>query len=128
MTTYASVNDVTTLGRELTSEEQTKAKELLKTAAAVIRARATKCGKDFDALLEDNEDLQSIAKEVSVRAVLRALNASTTTEAASQITETAGGYSQSYSPLVPGGGLYIRKSEWEMLGLTGQLVRNIEVI
>lgn len=128
MTTYATVDDVITLGRTLTSEEMEKTDLLLTSVAAVIRKRAQKYGKDFDNLIQGDEDLQSIAKEVSVRAVLRALNASTTAEAASQITETAGPYSQSFTPLMPGGGVFIRKSEWEMLGLSGQLVKNLELI
>ena len=128
MTTYATVDDVIKLGRELTSDEMEKTSLLLESTAAIIRRRAKKYGKDFDALLEDDEDLKSIAKEVSVRAVLRALNASTTAEAASQITQTAGPYSQSFTPLMPGGGIFIRKSEWEMLELSGQLVTNVELI
>lgn len=128
MKTYATVDDVITLGRELTAEETEKAEPLLASAAAVIRKRAEKQGKDFDALLETDEDLQSIAKEVSVRAVLRALNASTTAEAATTITQTAGPYSQSFAPLAPGGGIFIRKSEWQMLGLSAQMVRSVELL
>ena len=128
MTTYATVDDVIRLGRALTSEEEEKASTLLESAAAVIRKRAEKYGKDFDEMLKDDEDLQSIAREVSVRVVLRVLNASTTMEAASQITETAGPYTQTFTPLIPGGGIFFRKSEWQMLGLAGQLVKNVELI
>jgi len=128
MTTYATVDDVIRLGRTLTSEEEGKASALLESAAAVIRKRAAKYGKDFDEMLKDDEDLQSIAREVSVRVVLRVLNASTTMEAASQITETAGPYTQTFTPLIPGGGIFFRKSEWQMLGLAGQLVKNVELL
>lgn len=131
---YATVDDVITLGRPITEAERSKTEALIATVSAYIRERAKLLGKDFDAMLKDeqsgetDEDLELLAKEVVVRAVLRALNASTTDEAATQITESAGGYSQTLSPLVPGGGVFIRKSEWKSLGLSRQYARNVELI
>ncbi|MGI6721067.1 MAG: Gp19/Gp15/Gp42 family protein [Anaerovoracaceae bacterium] len=49
-------------------------------------------------------------------------------EAVSQVSQTALGYSLSYSPLSPGGGLFVKRVELERLGLRRQRVRNLEII
>ena len=52
--------------------------------------------------------------------VARALNTSTTAEPISQMSQSALGYSVSGTYLVPGGGLFIKKSELARLGLRRQ--------
>lgn len=120
MKTYATIDDVRQLWREMTTEEMNKAGYLLKVISASLRSEAKKVGKDLDAMLEADEDLQIVAKSVTVDVVARALMTSTNSEPMTQVTESALGYSVTGTYLTPGGGLFIKKSELARLGLRRQ--------
>ena len=120
MKTYATIDDVRQLWREMTTEEMNKAGYLLKVVSASLRSEAKKVGKDLDAMLEADEDLQIVAKSVTVDVVARTLMTSTNSEPMTQVTESALGYSVTGTYLTPGGGLFIKKSELARLGLRRQ--------
>ena len=120
MKTYATIDDVRQLWREMTTEETNKAGYLLEVVAASLRSEAKKAGKDLDAMLEADEDLQIVAKSVTVDVVARTLMTSTNSEPMMQVTESALGYSVTGTYLTPGGGLFIKKSELARLGLRRQ--------
>lgn len=120
MKTYATIDDVRQLWREMTTEEMNKAGYLLKVVSASLRSEAKKVGKDLDAMLEADEDLQIVAKSVTVDVVARTLMTSTNSEPMMQVTESALGYSMTGTYLTPGGGLFIKKSELARLGLRRQ--------
>ena len=120
MKTYATIDDVRQLWREMTTEEMNKAGYLLKVVSASLRSEAKKVGKDLDAMLEADEDLQIVAKSVTVDVVARTLMTSTNSEPMTQVTESALGYSATGTYLSPGGGLFIKKSELARLGLRRQ--------
>ena len=120
MKTYATIDDVRQLWREMTTEETNKAGYLLKVVSASLRSEAKKVGKDLDAMLEADEDLQIVAKSVTVDVVARTLMTSTNSEPMMQVTESALGYSMTGTYLTPGGGLFIKKSELARLGLRRQ--------
>lgn len=120
MKTYATIDDVRQLWREMTAEEMNKAGYLLKVVSASLRSEAKKVGKDLDAMLEADEDLQIVAKSVTVDVVARTLMTSTNSEPMTQVTESALGYSVTGTYLSPGGGLFIKKSELARLGLRRQ--------
>lgn len=120
MKTYATIDDVRQLWREMTTEETDKAGYLLKVVSASLRSEAKKVGKDLDAMLEADEDLQIVAKSVTVDVVARTLMTSTNSEPMTQVTESALGYSVTGTYLSPGGGLFIKKSELARLGLRRQ--------
>ncbi len=120
MKTYATIDDVRQLWREMTTEEMNKAGYLLKVVSASLRSEAKKVGKDLDAMLEADEDLQIVAKSVTVDVVARTLMTSTNSEPMTQVTESALGYSVTGTYLSPGGGLFIKKSELARLGLRRQ--------
>lgn len=120
MRSYATVDDVRQLWREMTTEETTKAGYLLQVVSASIREEAKKVGKDFDEMVNDDEDLKVVARSVVVDVVARTLMTSTDQEPMTQVSESALGYSVSGSFLVPGGGLFIKKSELARLGLKKQ--------
>lgn len=120
MKTYATIDDVRQLWREMTTEETNKAGYLLKVVSASLRSEAKKVGKDLDAMLEADEDLQIVAKSVTVDVVARTLMTSTNSEPMTQVTESALGYSMTGTYLTPGGGLFIKKSELARLGLRRQ--------
>lgn len=120
MKTYATIDDVRQLWREMTTEETNKAGYLLEVVSASLRSEAKKVGKDLDAMLEADEDLLIVAKSVTVDVVARTLMTSTNSEPMMQVTESALGYSMTGTYLTPGGGLFIKKSELARLGLRRQ--------
>lgn len=120
MRTYATVDDVRQLWRDMTTEETNKAGYLLQVVSAGLREEAKKVGKDLDKMIEADEDLEIVAKSVTVDVVARTLMTSTNQEPMTQMTESALGYSVSGTFLTPGGGLFIKKSELARLGLKRQ--------
>ena len=69
----------------------------------------------------------SYVKSVVVDVVARTLMTSTDTEPMTQRSESALGYSVSGTYLVPGGGLFIKKSELARLGLKRQRIGVIDL-
>lgn len=124
---YATVDDLTQLWRTMTSDEQVRAEQLLPIVSASLRVEARKVGKDLDALIAADADLAEVAKSVTVDVVARTLMTSTDQEPMTQSTESAGGYSASGTFLVPGGGLFIKRSELDRLGLRRQRYGVIDV-
>lgn len=126
-TDYATVQDVAALWRPLTTDEATRAEALIPIVCDSLRYEADKVGKDLDQMVEDCQALASIAKSVTVDVVARTLMTSTDQEPATQFSESALGYSVSGTYLVPGGGLFIKKSELARLGLKRQRRRVIDL-
>ncbi len=124
---YASVNDVIALFRPLTPAEEERTEALIPIICASLRSEAKKVGKDLDKMIEEDIDLAEVAKSVTVDVVARTLNTSTTSEPMSQVTQSALGYSLSGTYLVPGGGLFIKKSELARLGLRRQRYGTVEL-
>lgn len=123
---YATIDDVVALFRLLTPEEQKRAAALLPIVSASLRVEARKVGKDLDCMVEQDVDLADVAKSVTVDVVARTLMTSTDQEPMTQMSQGAGGYTVSGSFLVPGGGLFIKKSELARLGLRRQRYGVIE--
>ena len=126
MTEYATVQDVQTLWRALSAAEQTRAAELIPVICSSLRAEAAKVHKDLDTMIADDPDMALVAKSVTVDVVARTLMTSTNQEPMTQFSEAALGYSQSGTFLVPGGGLFIKKSELARLGLRRQQIGVID--
>ena len=124
---FATLEDVSVLFRKLEESEYDKANQLLQVVSDSLRYEANKVGKDLDAMIESNPSLSSVAKSVTVDVVGRALMTSTNQEPATQFAQSALGYSVSGSFLVPGGGLFIKKSELARLGLRTQRVKLVEM-
>ena len=124
---YATISDLTILWRTMTTAEQTRATELLDTVSARLRVEANKVGKDLDALVEADVDLASVAKSVTCDIVARTMMTATDQEPMTQFAESAGGYSVSGTFLVPGGGLFIKKSELASLGIRRQQFGGLEL-
>lgn len=120
MSNFASVNDVNTLWRTLSKAEEERAETLLEVVSASLRNEARQVGKDLDMMIVKNPDLASVAKSVTVDVVARTLMTSTDSEPMTQMSQSALGYSVSGTFLVPGGGLFIKKSELARLGLRRQ--------
>ncbi len=126
MSDFAEVQDVIDLWREVTPQEKERAEKLLPIISDSLRMEAKKVGKDLDKMLEEDTELVNVAKSVTVDVVARTLMTSTDSEPMTQTTESALGYSFSGTYLVPGGGLFIKKSELARLGLRRQKVGVID--
>lgn len=120
MANFATVSDVEILWRELTAEETERAESLLEVISNSLRVEADSVGKDLDAMIVASPVYASVVKSVTVDVVARTLMTSTDQEPITQASESALGYSWSGSYLVPGGGLFIKKTELARLGLRRQ--------
>lgn len=120
MSDFATIQDIIDLWREVTPQERERAEKLLPVVSDSLRTEARKAGKNLDEMLEENAEMVNIAKSVTVDVVARTLMTSTDSEPMTQTTESALGYSLSGTYLVPGGGLFIKRSELARLGLRRQ--------
>lgn len=121
MTNYVSMDDVISLWRPLEVDEINRVNYLIPVVEDNLRLEARKAGKDLDILALD-ETYRSVLKSVIVDVVARTLMTSTDSEPMTQFSESALGYSYSGNFLVPGGGLFIKKSELNKLGLRKQKI------
>lgn len=125
---YAAVADVIALGRPLTAAEIEQAEQFLPIASAMLRTEASKRGYDLDGMIATNSDYGMIAKSVTVSAVLRSLNAyGDSSPAVSQGSQSALGYSVSYTYVNAGQSLYFLRNELKQLGIMAQKCGTLEV-
>lgn len=124
---YATVNDVAALFRPLTADEQTRAAALLDITSDELRLKAKAVGKDLDQMLEDGEVYSTVLKSVVVDIVARVLMTPTDEAPMTQMSQSALGYSVSGTFLVPGGGLFVKKSELARIGLRRQRCGTVEL-
>ena len=127
MADFATISDISALWRPLSTSETERAEALLPVVSDSLRSEASKVGKDLDAMIAEDETLASVAKSVTVDVVARVLMTSTDSEPMTQTSESALGYSFSGTYLVPGGGLFIKKSELARLGLRRQQIGVIDL-
>lgn len=125
--TFASVQDLETLWRPLKTGETAKATELLEVVSDRLRYEASMVNKDLDSMISESPAFANVAKSVTVDVVARMLMTSTDSEPVTQFAQSGMGYSVSGSYLVPGGGIFIKKSELAALGLRRQRVSTIEL-
>lgn len=114
-----TIDDVITLWRPLRAEEIDRANALIPVILDSLRLEAKNVGKDLEELAED-AGYFNVLKSVVVDIVARTLMTSTDQEPMTQSSESALGYSWSGTYLVPGGGLFIKRSELARLGLRKQ--------
>ena len=125
---YATVEDISKLGRKLTAEEQDKAAELLPVASSKLRLAAKKRGRDLDMMIFDDPDVGQAAREITVKAVIRAIDSSADSNPpAVQASQAALGYSVSMTYLNSGQALYFLKNELKELGIMRQRYGALEV-
>lgn len=119
---FATVTDISTLWRPLTSAEQDRAEALLPLVSDELRVIAQGVNKDLDEMRAANEAYASVLKIVTVDVVCRILRQSTEGDAMSQESQSALGYSWSGTYAVPGGGIAnaILKNDLKKLGLLQQ--------
>lgn len=119
---FATVEDISTLWRPLTADEQTRAGALLPLISDALRNEAVKVGKNLDEMIQDDETYANVVKLVTVDVTVRVLRQNTSGDAVTQETQAAGGYSWSGTYAVPGGGIAnaILYNDLKRLGLQRQ--------
>ena len=117
---FVTIDDIIKLFRPLLGDELKKAEALIPIVSDSIRQEAKKVGKDIDQMLESGDLLRNVLVSVVVDVIGRTLMTSTKNEPMTQMSESALGYSVSGTFLVPGGGLFIKRSELARLGLRRQ--------
>lgn len=123
-TPFATVNDIETLWRSLTSQEQSRAEALLPLVSDEIRVIAKSVNKNIDEMIENDEAYGSVVKVVTVDVVARILRQSTEGDAMTQESQSGLGYSWSGTYAVAGGGIAnsILKNDLRKLGLLQQQI------
>lgn len=127
---YAAVADILILGKSLTAQQSEAAEVLLQQASAKLRDTARRYGKDIDSMIADPQtgaDFALSVKSVVVQAVCRALDSITDSAAVSQESQSALGYSVSYTYANAGQQLYFLRNELKELGLRRQRIGVLEV-
>ena len=127
MEPFATIEDIIRLWRQMDEQETERAKALLDVVSNSLRYEAVKVGKNLDRMIEEIPELKDVAMSVTVDVVARCLMTSTDTEPTTQFSQSALGYSVSGTYLVPGGGLFIKRSELARLGLRRQSIGFIEM-
>lgn len=124
---FATIDDICTLFRPLTKEEEEKAASLLEVVSDSLRQEAKNVGKDLDNMINEGLILKNVVKSVTVDVIARTIMTSTNHEPMTQMSQSALGYSVSGTFLIPGGGLFIKKSELARLGLRKQKIGAIDL-
>ena len=126
---YATVSDIETLWRPLTTAEEERAGALLPLVSDALRQAAINVGKDLDAMIEQTPTLESVAKIVTVDVVARVLRQNTTGDAMSQESQSGLGYSWSGTYAIPGGGIAnaIMNNDLKRLGLLRQQYGTVQL-
>jgi len=128
MSEFATIEDIESLWRVMSNEERERAEALLPVISDSLRQEAKNVGKDLDQMILEEKILPTVVKSVVVDVVARTLMTSTNAEPMIQTSQSAMGYSYSGTYLVPGGGLFIKKSELARLGLRKQRIGVIEML
>ena len=126
MKSFATIDDLQTLWRNLQPTETERARSLLDVVSDMLREEAYRYNRNLDKMVQERESFGNVVKSVVVDVVARALMTSTEQEPMTQYSESAMGYSVSGSFLVPGGGIFIKESEKKRLKLTTQRIGVIE--
>lgn len=127
MDSFATVDDLRALWRALTPEEAERAAALLPLVSNSLRVEAGKVGKNLDLAALEDESFADVLKSVTVDVTARALMTPTDEAPMTQGSQTALGYTVQGTYLVPGGGLFVKKSELARLGLRRQRIGVIDL-
>lgn len=124
---YATTAELAALWRPLTAAETERAEALLPVISDSLRQEAINVGRDLDKMLSSGQVLPSVVKSVVVDVAARALMTPDNEAPMTQYSQTALGYTVQGTYLVPGGGLFIKRSELARLGLRRQRIGVIDL-
>lgn len=127
MALTVTIGQVESLFRPLDESEKKKAEALIPVVIASLKQEARNSGQDLEQMITDGDLFFEVFLSVVVDVVGRTLLTSTHDEPMTQMSQSALGYTVSGSFLVPGGGLFIKKSELRRLGLRKQKIRMVSL-
>ena len=117
MEAFATVSDLEARWRELTDDEKTKADVLLNDASVHLWTLITqKFGDDYT----PSELMSENLKIVTCNIVMRSMNVKQGFFGMSEVSATAGSYSQSFTPINSSGDMRLTTEELRLLGLSSQ--------
>ena len=124
---FATVEDIETLFRPLTSDEQKRADALLPLVSDEIRVLGKNVNKDIDQMISNDSTYGSVVKIVTVDVVSRVLRQNVQGEAMTQESQSGLGYSWSGTYAVVGGGIAnsILRNDLKKLGLLKQQIGSV---
>ena len=115
---FADVSDIESRWRELSTDEEARATTLIDDASAMLSALV--------AVDETDEEQAELLEMVCCNMVIRAMSASEYDAfGASQMTMTAGPYSQQWTYTNPSGDMFITKMEKRLLGISTSYIGTI---
>ena len=117
MGAFATVNDLEARWRTLDDDEKAKAEVLLGDASVHLQTFIRQKRGEFynpDALMLEN------LKVVCCNVVMRSMNAKQSFFGMSEVSATAGPYSQTFTPINSSGDMRLTDEELRLLGLKGQ--------
>lgn len=115
---YAEVSDIETRWRDLSTDEESRATALLDDASAMLA--------ELVDIHDGDEQQAELLKIVCCSMVIRAMSASEYDAfGASQMSMTAGPYTQQFTYSNPSGDMYLTKMEKRLLGITSSYITSI---
>lgn len=127
MSNFATVQDVISLWRTLSPPEIERVTALLPIVSDSLRQAARNVGKNLDLMIQTGQILDNVVKSVTVDVIARTIMTPVDETPMTQYSQSGLGYTVSGTYLVPGGGLFIKKSELARLGLSKQQIGVIEL-
>lgn len=126
MEPFATLEDLMCLAGNLGDEKINLANQYLSVVSDCLREAAHQVGKELDVMIDKSPWLGNIARAVTLEVAIRAATSFSDQAPMTQISQSAGGYTASGTYLVPGGGVYIKRSELARLGLRRQKMGGID--
>lgn len=115
MEAFATVNDLEARWRTLTEEEKEKADTLLGDASVHLQTlMVRKYGEDYT----PSELMSENLKIVTCNIVMRSMNVKQGFFGCSEVSTTAGPYSQTFTPINSSGDMRLTSEELKLLGLS----------
>ena len=123
MSVFATLEELITLsGASYTTEQMSRAAELLPLVSDLIRVEGKKCGVDVDGKVSGSTTYANVVKLVVCDVVSRAMRQSTSGDSMVQESQTALGYTWSGTYAIPGGGvaMSLKNNDKTLLGFKRQ--------
>ena len=117
MSSYASIQDLSTYWRPITESETARASMLLEIASSRLRIEADKVGIAIDDRINYDDDYAMAVKLVVMDATKRALATPIDTPPVDNYSQSAGPYSENYRFTNPSGDLWFKKAELRSIGI-----------
>lgn len=117
MSSYASIQDLSTYWRPITESETARANMLLEIASSRLRIEADKDGIAIDDRFNYDDDYAMAVKLVVMDATKRALATPIDTPPVDNYSQSAGPYSENYRFTNPSGDLWFKKAELRSIGI-----------